>query len=697
MIIMGLEWVEIVEPRTRERMYANLLTGECVWEPPPNVPIKHSTDEQWWELFDQKTSRFYYYNASSQRTVWHRPRGADIVSLAKLQTIKQQAANESPKNEKRDSKIRHRKSAGSRGSGIHNTSRGDSTESSDSDSAKRVQDAHKRRHRTSGGKTLRNDSPAATADKGTSFSMLNPSYENVVLSNNLNTNKETHQNERAAPWSTDGHGSLDSSESKPKQAKLQDESSVDLHNATMPELRSNNDALSVSNYHVRSMSQDVLNPIAVQLRKPPKVCDEPERGSITKSQSFPQHSAPAKKDYRKSSKRPSEVKDIATFARSNLNVHKKGLLRKKITIHTMLSWTREPIRKPMIMTKQKQTKKEACETFKLIQAYMGDKKVKKTDLLAHDVITRGWQNAGLRDEIYIQLCRQTTANPRPESMEKGLELIAMCLAFFPPTIKFHSYLEGYICTHYELPDVQGVRVSQYAAVSHKRLNKIIQTGAKRGQKKPTRDEVAQSQYSIFNPSMFGNTLHEVMELQEEKYPDLRLPWIMTTLSDQVLKLNGHQTEGIFRVPGDIDEVNMLKVQIDQWNVPTTLHDPHVPGSLLKLWYRELEEPLIPSEFYESCVLSYNSPSTAIEVVQQLPEINRLCLSYLIRFLQVFSRPENSKVTKMDASNLAMVMAPNCLRCMSDDPRIIFENTRKEMSYIRTLVQNYDTSFMEEVV
>lgn len=62
--------------------------------------------------------------------------------------------------------------------------------------------------------------------------------------------------------------------------------------------------------------------------------------------------------------------------------------------------------------------------------------------------------------------------------------------------------------------------------------------------------------------------------------------------------------------------------------------------------------------------------------------------------QVFSRSENSKLTKMDASNLAMVMAPNCLRCLSDDPRVIFENTRKEMSFIRTLVLNYDTSFMD---
>lgn len=65
--------------------------------------------------------------------------------------------------------------------------------------------------------------------------------------------------------------------------------------------------------------------------------------------------------------------------------------------------------------------------------------------------------------------------------------------------------------------------------------------------------------------------------------------------------------------------------------------------------------------------------------------------------QVFVQPTNVAVTKMDVNNLAMVMAPNCLRCQSDDPRIIFENTRKEMSFIRVLIQHLDTSFMEGVL
>jgi len=46
---------------------------------------KKTDDNQWWELFDQATQRFYYYNATSQKTVWHRPHNCDIIPLAKLQ------------------------------------------------------------------------------------------------------------------------------------------------------------------------------------------------------------------------------------------------------------------------------------------------------------------------------------------------------------------------------------------------------------------------------------------------------------------------------------------------------------------------------------------------------------------------------------------------------------------------------------
>lgn len=61
-----------------------------------------------------------------------------------------------------------------------------------------------------------------------------------------------------------------------------------------------------------------------------------------------------------------------------------------------------------------------------------------------------------------------------------------------------------------------------------------------------------------------------------------------------------------------------------------------PASLLKLWYRELEEPVIPQQFYKECISNYENPDAAVAVVQLLPELNRLVLCYLIHFLQVGS-------------------------------------------------------------
>ncbi|XP_074059090.1 rho GTPase-activating protein 39 isoform X3 [Macrotis lagotis] len=398
-------------------------------------------------------------------------------------------------------------------------------------------------------------------------------------------------------------------------------------------------------------------------------------------------------------RKPSSETDIENWASKHFNKHTQGLFRRKVSIANMLAWSSESIKKPMIMTSDRNVKKEACEIFKLIQMYMGDRRAKGDQLsVALEVATKGWSMQGLRDELYIQLCRQTTENFRYESLARGWELMAICLAFFPPTPKFHSYLEGYIYRHMDpVNDTKGVAISTYAKYCYNKLQKAALTGAKKGLKKPNMEEIRHAKNAVFSPSMFGSALQDILAMQKERYPDRQLPWVQTRLSEEVLALNGDQTEGIFRVPGDIDEVNALKLQVDQWKIPTGLEDPHVPASLLKLWYRELEEPLIPHEFYEQCITHYENPEAAIAVVHSLPRINRMVLCYLIRFLQVFVQPANVAITKMDVSNLAMVMAPNCLRCQSDDPRIIFENTRKEMSFLRVLIQHLDTSFMEGVL
>lgn len=75
----------------------------------------------------------------------------------------------------------------------------------------------------------------------------------------------------------------------------------------------------------------------------------------------------------------------------------------------------DPIKQPMILTRDKQLKKDACDMFRMVQQYMGDRKSKVKDVnqIALDITTMAWTNKGLRDEIYIQLCRQTSSNDKP--------------------------------------------------------------------------------------------------------------------------------------------------------------------------------------------------------------------------------------------------------------------------------------------
>ncbi|EAT42244.1 AAEL006191-PA [Aedes aegypti] len=403
--------------------------------------------------------------------------------------------------------------------------------------------------------------------------------------------------------------------------------------------------------------------------------------------------------------------DIEKFAQDNLNLHSKGIFRKKSSIQDMLSWTPNAISRPMLsLARDKAGKKMATELFKLVQIYMGDRKARvgmSLNSVAIDIIAMAMGQAQLRDELYIQMCRQTTENPSRDSLIRGWELMAICLSFVPPSPTFQPALLGYINRHRDptfatsFPEVGKwpihVQISHYATIACRRLDRIGSSGRKQA-KKPTEDDINQAREQIFRDSMFGNTLGEVMELQKDKFPDLQLPWIQTTLSEQVLLLNGKQTEGIFRVPADVDEVSMLKNRLDRWEFPENkgTMDAHAPASLLKLWYRELYDPLIPDDLYDDCVAT-EDPVEAAAIVEKLPKINRLVLTYLVHFLQQFALPDVVASTKMDSSNLAMVFAPNLLRCQSQDPKVILENARKEMAFMRTLIQHMDTSSVAYLV
>ena len=73
----------------------------------------------------------------------------------------------------------------------------------------------------------------------------------------------------------------------------------------------------------------------------------------------------------------------------------------------------------------------------------------------------------------------------------------------------------------------------------------------------------------------------------------------------------------------------MRQQLEHWSLGE-VSDAHVAAAALKLWYRELQGPLIPTSLYEAAIQAHENPGAALAIMRHLPAHNRLVLAYLIR-------------------------------------------------------------------
>ncbi|CAG8454648.1 1660_t:CDS:10 [Cetraspora pellucida] len=379
---------------------------------------------------------------------------------------------------------------------------------------------------------------------------------------------------------------------------------------------------------------------------------------------------------------------IDGFARKYFNTHKKGIFRRKVPVEKMLLFQKVNIPCPQIlafdaikqplMVLNPNIQKDAIKCFKTIQRIMGDRsksRIGSSNVLENIqwLLDCGILHGELRDEIYVQIY----------SIRKGWELLSVVTVTFPPSKNFEAYLMNYVSDSFNVQENQIDVLSKHV---HSRLVRICKRGP-RG-KVLTLGEIERAKEAPFNPSIFGETLDFIMKLQSNSYPNLKLPRILPFLANAIIELNGQTSEGIFRVPGE-----KLRIEKNRFDI-TGITDANVPASLFKFWLRDLAYPLIPSDFYNQCIQNCENKDSAIELVKNLPEINKRVVLFVIDFLQIFTKPHITKITKMNVNNLAMVFAPNFLRCPSDNLAVIFENTKYEQMYVRTLLLNLNSREIE---
>ncbi|KAL0973246.1 hypothetical protein UPYG_G00200970 [Umbra pygmaea] len=129
-------------------------------------------------------------------------------------------------------------------------------------------------------------------------------------------------------------------------------------------------------------------------------------------------------------------------------------------------------------------------------------------------------------------------------------------------------------------------------------------------------------------------------------------------------------DGMYRLSGISSNIQKLRHEFDSEQIPDLSRDVfkqdiHSVGSLCKLYFRELPNPLLTYQLYErfsEAVSAATDEERLVKihnVIQQLPPPHYRTLEFLMRHLSHLAT--FSPITNMHTKNLAIVWAPNLLR------------------------------------
>uniref|UniRef100_A0A672FV74 Rho GTPase activating protein 32a n=1 Tax=Salarias fasciatus TaxID=181472 RepID=A0A672FV74_SALFA len=165
-------------------------------------------------------------------------------------------------------------------------------------------------------------------------------------------------------------------------------------------------------------------------------------------------------------------------------------------------------------------------------------------------------------------------------------------------------------------------------------------------------------------------------------------------------------DGIYRLSGISSNIQKLRHEFDSEQIPDLgrdvfRQDIHSVGSLCKLYFRELPNPLLTYQLYDrfsEAVSAATDEERLVKihnVIQQLPPPHYRTLEFLMRHLSCLAT--FSSTTSMHTKNLAIVWAPNLLRsrqiesaCFSGTAA--FMEVRIQSVVVEFILNNTETLF-----
>ncbi|XP_065694784.1 rho GTPase-activating protein 11A isoform X2 [Patagioenas fasciata] len=196
-------------------------------------------------------------------------------------------------------------------------------------------------------------------------------------------------------------------------------------------------------------------------------------------------------------------------------------------------------------------------------------------------------------------------------------------------------------------------------------------------------EVAKQPGAVATESkIFGIPLHELPQSLVPEYG-----YIPSFLVDTCEYLEEHiHTEGLFRKSGSLVRLKALKGKLDQGENCLSAALPCDVAGLLKQFFRELPEPILPPHLQEGLFKAQqlgNEKKTATVLLSCLMADGTIeALRYFFSFLRSVSLRSNEN--RMDSSNLAVIFAPNLLH--SNENEKMSASTEKKIRLQAAVVQ-----------
>ncbi|NXJ76001.1 RHGBA protein, partial [Trogon melanurus] len=182
--------------------------------------------------------------------------------------------------------------------------------------------------------------------------------------------------------------------------------------------------------------------------------------------------------------------------------------------------------------------------------------------------------------------------------------------------------------------------------------------------------------------VFGISFHALPQSLVPEYG-----YVPSFLVDTCEYLEEHvHTEGLFRKSGSIVRLKALKSKLDQGENCLSAALPCDVAGLLKQFFRELPEPILPPHLQEGFFKAQqlgNEKKTATVLLSCLMADRTIeALRYFFNFLRTVSLRSNEN--RMDSSNLAVIFAPNLLH--SNENEKMSAGTEKKIRLQAAVVQ-----------